>query len=118
MTKIGDRLRSLRVENRYFQKQIAEMCDVTQATIGRYETGVVTPPLDKLLWYADFFNVSLDYIFGRTDNPAGCLFEATPKTTVDEKSLRDFLEMCFEPGTNANIKLKEALLKAMMKGKK
>ena len=71
MKIVGQRLKELRVNARYSQKQIAEKCDTTQVTIGRYETGVAEPPLQKLLWYAEFFDVSLDYIFGRTDNPQG-----------------------------------------------
>ena len=71
MNIVGERLKELRVNARYSQKQIAEKCETTQVTIGRYETGVAEPPLQKLLWYADFFDVSLDYIFGRTDNPKG-----------------------------------------------
>ena len=71
MNIVGERLKELRVNARYSQKQLAELCETTQATIGRYEMGVAEPPFQKLLWYADFFNVSLDYIFGRTDNPKG-----------------------------------------------
>ena len=71
MNIVGQRLKELRVNAHYSQKQIAEKCETTQVTIGRYETGVAEPPLQKLLWYADFFDVSLDYIFGRTDNTQG-----------------------------------------------
>ena len=49
MTKIiGKRLRELRISNRYSQQQIAEMCESTQATIGRYEQSIVDGSLDKL----------------------------------------------------------------------
>ena len=42
---------------------------MAQTAIYRYEHGVTDVPNDILLWYADFFDVSLDYIYGRTDKP-------------------------------------------------
>ena len=60
--------------------------------------------------YADFFDVSLDYIFGRTDAPQGKLYQNQPKVTIDHAQLRDFLEMCFDPNSPANAKFKEAIL--------
>ena len=63
MNIVGQRLKELRVNARYSQKQIAEKCETTQVTIGRYETGVAEPPLQKLLWYAEFFDVFLKGIF-------------------------------------------------------
>ena len=67
MNIVGERLKELRVNARYSQKQLAELCETTQATIGRYETGAAEPPFQKLLWYADFFDVSVDYLIGKTD---------------------------------------------------
>ena len=97
MTKIiGKRLRELRVENRYSQQQIAEMCGSTQATIGRYEQGLVDVSLDKLFWYAETFEVSLDYIFGRTDDPKGHLYEQSSPSLPSDASINDFIEFCFE----------------------
>ena len=71
MNIVGERLKELRVNARYSQKQIAEKCETTQVTIGRYETGVAEPPLQKLLWYADFFDVAglffAQYVSGTSD---------------------------------------------------
>ena len=63
-----------------------------------------------LMQYADFFDVSLDYIFGRTDNPQGKLYQYQPKIVIEDKRMQDFIEMCFDPNTEANAKLKKALL--------
>lgn len=38
-----------------------------------------------MLWYADFFDVSLDYIFGRTDKPQGKLYENQPKVVFEDE---------------------------------
>lgn len=117
MTIVGKRLKQLRVENRYSQTQIAEMCGVTQATIGRYENGVAEPPIEKLLWYAEKFEVSLDYIFGRTSNPKGMLYgqnaDNLKSTLPKEEDLEVFAEMCFQPGTTLNSRLKETLIQLL-----
>ena len=111
MNIVGQRLKELRVNARYSQKQIAEKCETTQVTIGRYETGVAEPPLQKILWYADFFDVSLDYIFGRTDNPKGMTQnkDALKSVLKDEGSIEQLMAMCFTPGTAFNDRLKETI---------
>lgn len=85
---------------------------MSQSGLNRYETGVSETPNGILLWYADYFDVSLDYIFGRTDKPQGKLYDYNPKAFDDEK-MQDFIEMCFDPKSPANAKLKEAILKLL-----
>ena len=95
MNIVGERMKELRVNARYSQKQLADLCETTQASIGRYETGLAEPPLEKLLWYANFFDVSLDYIFGRTDNPKGMTQskDALKSVLTDEGSVIFFREL-------------------------
>lgn len=110
---IGKRLKSLRESLGKSQAQIAELnSTVAQTAIYRYEHGVTDVPNDILLWYADFFDVSLDYIYGRTDKPQGKLYDYIPKVIEDDK-IKDFIEMCFDPKSSANKKLKEALKKML-----
>ena len=70
-------------------------------------------PVELFRKYADLFDVSLDYIFGRADVPEGKLYDYHPVLPPDKEEMRRFLEMCFEPGTPANMKLKESLFKIM-----
>ena len=42
---------------------------MSQNTISRYETGAREADYKTLLIFADYFNVSVDYLLGRTDNP-------------------------------------------------
>ena len=49
-----------------FNKQSAEELGITQAAVARYESGASCPSEEILLWYADRFKASLDFIFGRT----------------------------------------------------
>lgn len=89
---------------------------ITQSAINRYESGKSEIPNEILLWYADFFDVSLDYIFCRTDEPQGKLYQFQPKLSFDDKKLEEFLEMCFEPGTPANNKLKATIITMFKEG--
>ena len=61
----------------------------------------------------DYFDVSMDYIFARCDNPHGKLYEAKPPVDANNPELRRFVEMCFDPESPMNEKLKEAMLKML-----
>ena len=47
----------------------AEILDIKQTVYSRYERGFQTIPLSHLIKLADYYNVSVDYILGRTDIP-------------------------------------------------
>lgn len=109
---VGQRLRILRDKTKLSQaKFVASVGGVKQSAYARYEIGDILPPYETLIKFADFHDVSIDYILGRTDNPHGKYYgsEAIPKET----KIADFIEMCFEPHTVANEKLKQALKKLM-----
>lgn len=63
------RLRDLREDNDLTQQQVSEILKTKQTIYSRYERGFQNIPLEFLLTLADYYNVSIDYIFGRTDNP-------------------------------------------------
>lgn len=93
-------------------------CDrSTQSSINRYENGQATPTVDLLRKYADYFDVSMDYIFARCDDPHGKLYEAKPPVDANNPELRKFVEMCFDPESPMNEKLKEAMLKMLGEAK-
>lgn len=50
------------------QKEIAEILGVTYSTVSGWETGKDTVPLKKLIEFANIYNLSLDYLFGLTNN--------------------------------------------------
>ena len=64
------RLRDLREDNHYTQKQIAELLFTTQPQYHRYESGMRDLPCELLIILARFYNVSTDYILGLTDDSA------------------------------------------------
>ena len=62
------------------------------------------------------FDVSLDYIFARTDKPQGVIYEFKPKAAPEREEMRRFIEMCFDPQSPMNEKLKETLFRMMEDG--
>lgn len=63
------RLKELRKKKGISQLRLATDLNTTQNTISRYETGEREPGIGELIKIADYFNVSVDYLIGRTDNP-------------------------------------------------
>ena len=71
MKKMGSRLKELREGAKISQSKLAEYANTNQSSVNRYESGKTTPPPEMLLWYADYFDVSLDYVYGRANDPRG-----------------------------------------------
>lgn len=61
-------LRALRIENGLTQKELAKILKSSDKNIWNYEKGLATPPYDILVAYADYFEVTTDYLIGRTDD--------------------------------------------------
>jgi len=64
-----ERLKQLRKEKGTTQKTIAAETGIAQRHYQDYEYGKKKPGSDALVALADYFDVSLDYLVGRTDNP-------------------------------------------------
>ena len=62
------RLRDLREDRDMNQTEVAELLFTSQTVYSRYERGVRTIPVEHLLILADFYDVSTDYILGRTND--------------------------------------------------
>ncbi|MCL2109928.1 MAG: helix-turn-helix domain-containing protein [Oscillospiraceae bacterium] len=112
MKIISQRLRELREGVRLSQHKLGELIGVTQTSINRYETDKADPPPETLIWYADYFDVSLDYITGRTDKPQGKLYKYQPKFR-DNSEMKSFVDMCFDPKSPMNDRLKQTLLEML-----
>lgn len=64
------RLKDLREDNNYTQKEIADILFTTQPQYYRYESGLRDLPCELVVILAKFYNVSTDYILGLTDIPS------------------------------------------------
>jgi transcriptional regulator with XRE-family HTH domain len=62
-------LRKLRKEKGITQINLQMKTGIEQALLSKFESGERTPPTETLIRLADFYNVSIDYILCRTDNP-------------------------------------------------
>ena len=112
MNTVGERLKILREGIGLSQKKMAELLDVTQPSINRYEHGKAVP-LEVLIGYADYFDVSMDYITCRCDEPQGKLYQAKPPVGEGNPELAQFVEMCFDPTSPMNDKLKKTLIQML-----
>lgn len=117
MNETGNRLRKLREGLGVSQAKLGKIAGMAQATVNRYETGYSATPLKTLMWYADYFDISMDYLCCRTDKPEGKLYEFKPKPLVENSEMRQFVEMCFDPKSPMNERLKETLIQMLEEAK-
>lgn len=62
-------LKSIREDRDIKQKDIAKILNVSQNTYSQHETGVISLTAEILIKLSDFYDVSIDYLLDRTDNP-------------------------------------------------
>lgn len=66
-----NRIKTLRTQRKLTQEQLGNIINVQKAAVSKYELGRAVPSTDVLTKLASFFNVSVDYLLGRTDEPGG-----------------------------------------------
>ena len=113
MVEIGKRLKTLRESIQVSQAKMAEILGTSQPAINRFEKGQAAPSVEVMRKYADYFDVSMDYIYARCDAPQGKLYDFKPRITADKPEIKRFVEMCFDPDSPMNEKLKAALIQMM-----
>lgn len=82
---LGERLKQLRKDKNLTQTELGNKINVTKVSISGYESGNRSPDTDTLQRLADYFEVSTDYLLGRTDIPA-----LTPQEK-DEQEFQAFI---------------------------
>ena len=106
MKEMGKRLKGLRESMGLSQMKMAEILGLKQPSINRYEQGTATPTVENLRKYADYFDVSMDH-------PEGKLYAHQPKALAGNREMRQFIELCFDPGSPYNERLKETMLRML-----
>ena len=66
--KYNERIRAIREDSDMTQQQIADILHVGQRTYSDYESGKTRIPVDSLILLAKYYNVSMDYISGISNN--------------------------------------------------
>ncbi|MBO5340454.1 MAG: helix-turn-helix transcriptional regulator [Oscillospiraceae bacterium] len=69
MATFNERLKSLRKERNLTQEEVGQQINVSRYAVLLYEKGTSCPEMKGLIGLADYFNVSIDYLVGRTDKP-------------------------------------------------
>ena len=67
MSKVGDRIRVLRIKRGLSQTQLADAMGLKRSAIGNYELGIREPDLDTIEAFADFFDTSIADLMGREE---------------------------------------------------
>ena len=65
ISKTGERIRELRIQNNMTQSKLADKLSIDRTTLARYELGLRIPSLDILWEIADIFDISIDELVGR-----------------------------------------------------
>ena len=84
---LGKMLRKSRLEINLTQKEFASMFKMSDARYNQYETGKRNPDYETLKLFADFFDVSIDYLFGRTNVKA--LNKSNNETLTKVSSIKE-----------------------------
>ena len=62
------RIQDLRIDSDLSQKKIGEILHISQRSYSHYETGSRNIPIQMLIRLADYYDATIDYLVGRTDN--------------------------------------------------
>jgi len=105
---IIERLKKLRKEGKLTQKDIATFLNISQPAYQQFESGKKKMNLETMEKLADFFNVSTDYLLGKTDIPDldlevdidnaidnSVAYDGTPITDNDRMIIKNFLKEYF-----------------------
>lgn len=68
MNIIGGRLKHLRKQKGVLQDKVASYLDISRTTYSGYERGEIIPPYSKMMKMAEYFDVTIDYIMGVTND--------------------------------------------------
>lgn len=85
---IGNRIAQLRDERKWTQEQTAAKLGISRAALSHYEKNRREPDSETLTKFADLYQVSLDFLVGRTLNPQSIL-SADVRSYVDHLELSD-----------------------------
>lgn len=100
---IGNTIRELRKEKKMSQSELGKFIGVSQTTVTAWETGRAEPSSTFVSKLADLFNVSTDYLLGRSDSKKEPYYELTDKEKKDIALQAEKLMEGIESGENLNF---------------
>lgn len=84
------RLKELREERELTQKELAQSIGVAQSNVSRWEKDEMEPSAEIVVKLADFFQVSADYLLGRSDDLGVVIAPQSDLTREEQQLLKDF----------------------------
>lgn len=91
MAHLGELLAELRQDRGLTQKEVGQILSVSPGTVSNYETGVHLPDAEKLVVLADYFNVTTDYLLGRTSSSISS--DQLQQRVTDSKTISDIMSI-------------------------
>ncbi len=92
-TEIALRVKMLRIEHRLTHQEVADATNIKVLTYSGYENAHNNIPIEALVRLAIYYNVSLDYLCGRTENKKGCyLSEENTEGDQQKKALEELIK--------------------------
>ena len=104
MSELGDRLTELRKYFKMTQAIASERMNIGRSTLNNYENGIREPSIDTLKSIADFYDVTVDYLLGRTE-------DSTSRLTHGQQLLLQASKNATDEEIEQAIKIIEALKK-------
>ena len=90
-------LKALRLSKKLSQQQLALRLDLSQQTIYKYENGITEPDIATLIKLAGYFNTSVDYLIGNTNNPQNQVFILKLNLQKLSFNIYAYTEICLIP---------------------
>lgn len=87
MSKFSNRLRELRNTRGLSQQKLADNLKTSKSSVNMYERGDREPGLEMLETIADFFNVDMDYLIGKSNVANKMLYQLIPEPNNPQKSI-------------------------------
>lgn len=95
----GERMKQLRIENNLTQEELAKKLSLSKSNISKYESNDVEPNIDTLNKLATLFNVSLDYLLGKSNSRNPIEEEALKEKYPDVHDIEEAMEVLLkQPG--------------------
>lgn len=90
----GQKLQKLRNDRELTQKQLSKILGIKRALLSNYERGATLPSVRNLVKIADYFNVSTDFLLGRSMAQTSDIVDLTDEQLICLDNLRDIFIRC------------------------
>ncbi|MGF0096419.1 helix-turn-helix domain-containing protein [Peptoniphilus sp. SGI.035] len=110
MGNFQTRLRELRMKNNLSQLELSKILNISNVTLSQYENGVRKPDINTISEFADYFNVTTDYLLGRSSNPNQSI-KTNSKAEELEEDFPEGISVLYRANKNLTPEQKEVMLR-------